>query len=105
MNKVNNSCMCYTTKVIPLAFDESMSYYEQICKLTAKMKELISFTNNELIEQLKEYIEKELISFTNNVVTEQVKEYIENEFNNMMLNTMYDAETETLTLYLVRESE
>lgn len=85
MNKVNNSCMCYTTKVIPLAFDESMSYYEQICKLTSKMNELISFANNEL--------------------TEQLKEYIENEFNNMMLDTMYDAETETLTLYLVRESE
>lgn len=84
MNKVNNSCMCYTTKVIPLAFDESMSYYEQICKLTSKMNELISFANNEL--------------------TQQLKQYIENEFNNMMLDTMYDAETETLTLYLVKES-
>lgn len=85
MNKVNNSCMCYTTKVIPLAFDESMSYYEQICKLTAKMNELISFANNELTEALKEYINQ--------------------EFNNMMLDTMYDAETETLTLFLVKESE
>lgn len=85
MNKVNNSCMCYTTKVIPLAFDESMSYYEQICKLTAKMNELISFANNELTEQLKEYINE--------------------EFNNMMLDTMYDAETETLTLFLVKEGE
>ena len=85
MNKVNNSCMCYTTKVIPLAFDESMSYYEQICKLTAKMNELISFANNELTDRLKEYINE--------------------EFNNMMLDTMYDAETETLTLFLVKESE
>lgn len=85
MDKVKNSCMCYTTKVIPLAFDESMSYYEQICKLTAKMNELISFANNELTEALKEYIDK--------------------EFNNMMLDTMYDAETETLTLFLVRESD
>ena len=85
MEKVKNSCMCYTTKVIPLAFDESMSYYEQICKLTAKMNELISFANNELTEALKEYIDK--------------------EFNNMMLDTMYDAETETLTLFLVREGE
>lgn len=85
MNKVNNSCMCYTTKVIPLAFDESMSYYEQICKLTAKMNELISFANNELTDRLKEYIDE--------------------EFNNMMLDTMYDAETETLTLFLVREGD
>ena len=27
MEKVNKVCMCYTAKVIPLAFDESMSYY------------------------------------------------------------------------------
>lgn len=85
MEKVKNSCMCYTTKVIPLAFDESMSYYEQICKLTAKMNELINFANNELTDALKEYIEK--------------------EFNNMMLDTMYDAETETLTLFLVKEGD
>lgn len=85
MEKVKNSCMCYTTKVIPLAFDESMSYYEQICKLTAKMNELINFANNELTNALKEYIEK--------------------EFNNMMLDTMYDAETETLTLFLVKEGD
>lgn len=83
MENVKNSCMCYTTKVIPLAFDESMSYYEQVCKLTSKMNELINFANNELTNALKEYIEK--------------------EFNNMMLDTMYDAETETLTLFLVKE--
>lgn len=85
MDKLRKSCMCYTTKVIPLAFDESMSYYEQICKLTSKMNELIEFANNELTETLKEYIEK--------------------EFNNIMLDTMYDPETETLTMYLVKESE
>ena len=85
MEKVKNGCMCYTTKVIPLAFDESMSYYEQICKLTAKMNEIISFANNELTDALKTYIEQ--------------------EFNNIMLDTMYDAETETLTLYLVRRGE
>ena len=85
MDKLRKGCMCYTTKVIPLAFDESMSYYEQICKLTAKMNELIEFANNELTEALKEYFNE--------------------EFNNMMLDTMYDAETETLKMYLVRESE
>lgn len=85
MDKLNKSCMCYTTKVIPLAFDESMSYYETLCKLTAKINELISFANNELEEALKEYIDK--------------------EFNNIMLDTMYDAETETLTMFLVRESD
>ena len=85
MENIKKSCMCYTTKVIPLAFDESMSYYEQLCKLTAKMNELISFANNELTERLREYIDK--------------------EFNNMMIDTMYNAETETLILYLRKDDE
>ena len=85
MENIKNTCMSYTTKVIPLAFDESMSYYEQLCKLTAKMNELIGFFNNELTKELKEYINK--------------------EFNNMMIDTMYDADTETLTLYLTKEDE
>ena len=85
MEKINKACMCYTAKVIPLAFDESMSYYEQLCKLTAKMNELINFANNELTEQLKEYINQ--------------------EFNNMMVDSMYDATTETLVLYLRKESD
>ena len=85
MEKVKNGCMCYTTKVIPLAFDESMSYYEQLCKLTAKMNEIINFANNELTERLKQYINQ--------------------EFNNMMVDSMYDAETETLILYLRKEDK
>lgn len=84
MERINKPCMCYTSKVIPLAFDESMSYYEQICRLTEKMNELISFANNELTERLKEYIDE--------------------NFSNMMIDTMYDAETETLILYLREES-
>ena len=67
-------------KVIPLAFDESMSYYEQVCKLTAKINELIEVFNGELTEQLTEYIDE--------------------RFNEIMLDAMYDAEHETLILYL-----
>lgn len=71
-------------KVIPLAFDESMSYYECICKLTSKMNEMINFLNNN--------------------ISEEIKLYIEEEFNNIMLDAMYNAETETLVLYLNNEN-
>ena len=67
-------------KVIPLAFDESMSYYEQLCKITGKINEIITVFNNELTEQLEEYIDQ--------------------RFNDIMLDAMYDAEHETLILYL-----
>ena len=70
----------YTQKVIPLAFDESLSYYEQICRINKKVNELISIFNEELTDELQKYIDE--------------------RFNDIMLDTMYDAETETLILYL-----
>lgn len=72
-------------KVIPLAFDESMSYYEQLCALIAKMNEMIKVFNGTISEELQNYIHE--------------------EFNNMMLNALYDSENETLILYLDEEVE
>lgn len=89
MEEVKKDCTCYsqkvipttyTQKVIPLAFDESLSYYEQICRINKKINELISIFNEDLTKELKEYIDL--------------------RFNDIVMNAMYDAETETLTLYL-----
>lgn len=46
----------------------------------------------------------EIICFINNVLDEKLIEYIDKRFNDIMLNSMYDAETETLILYLKNES-
>ena len=46
----------------------------------------------------------EMINFLNNNISEEIKLYIEEEFNNMMLDAMYNAETETLILYLNNEN-
>ena len=70
----------YTQKVIPLAFDESLSYYEQICRINKKVNELISIFNEQLTQDLQKYIDE--------------------KFNEIMINAMYDAQTETLILYL-----
>lgn len=35
---------CY--KILPLAYDDSLSYYEVLCKVTEKLNEVISNTNN-----------------------------------------------------------
>ena len=80
MEKINKMGCCYSQKVIPLAFDESMSYYEQVCNIKAKINELISVFNEDLTNELKKYIDE--------------------RFNDIMLETMYDAETETLILYI-----
>ncbi len=48
----------YCQKVLPLVYDESLSYYEQVCKLVNKVNELINmFTDwTEVIEELQEAI-------------------------------------------------
>ena len=79
MEKIKSNCMCYSQKVLPLAFDESLSYLEQVCKINAKLNELISVFNDELSQDLKDYIDE--------------------NFNNIMLNAMYDDETETIIFY------
>ena len=47
----------------------------------------------------------EIIRFINNILEEKLNEYIDKRFNDIMLDSMYDAKTETLVLYLTHESE
>ena len=70
----------YSYKVIPLAFDESLSYLEDIASLRHKLNEVIEFVND--------------------VIEDKITDYIDERFNDLMLNAMYDAQTETLVLYL-----
>lgn len=42
----------------------------------------------------------EIIRFINSLLEQKLNEYIEEKFNDMMLDSMYEAETETLILYL-----
>ena len=65
---------------LPLAFDDSLSYLEMTGRLVAKINELIDFCNGH--------------------IDEAIKEYIKENFSDIVLNALYDAETETLVLYL-----
>ena len=46
-------------KVLPLAYDDSLSYYELLCKVVAKLNEVVDNENqlNETFQQLKEWVE------------------------------------------------
>ena len=46
---------------------------------------------------------EEIINFINTVLEQKINDYIINMFNDMMLNSMYDEETETLILFLERK--
>lgn len=63
-----------------------------------------SLTQYQLLMKLSEKV-NELISVFNDTVDTKIKDYIDVQFNNIMLNTMYDSESETLTLYLDKTKE
>lgn len=71
-------------KVIPLVFDDSLSYYEAICKFMQKLNEVISALNNnaQCIDELQgKYIILQRNFDALEVKWEEFKTYIENEFN------------------------
>lgn len=61
-----------------------------------------ALTDYELFSKMVGYV-KELDAFVKNKLEDALKEYIDQEFNNIMMDSMYDAETETLILYLTHE--
>lgn len=58
-----------------------------------------SITEWEILQKLGEKT-NEIICFINSVLEQKLNEYIVEKFNDMMLDSMYEAETETLILYL-----
>ena len=64
--------------VLPLVFDDSLSYYECISKIAAKVNQIIGLINNDLDETIEQYINE--------------------HFNELMINATYIAETETIVL-------
>ena len=75
MDKVLYPC---GEKILPLSYDDSLSYYEQVCKLTTKVNEIVNFINSNVNEALTKYINA--------------------QFNNLIINAIYDESTETITL-------
>lgn len=61
-------------KVLPLVYDDSLSYYESICKLSNKVNEIIAYVDTELEEKFREQLDK------------------------LFINAMYDKDNETLIL-------
>lgn len=69
----------WSPKVLPLVYDDSLSYYEQVCKVVSKLNEVVELVNNEL------------------------EEYVRERIDALFINAIYDAETETLILTLGEE--
>ena len=93
MNKIESPFIRCCAKVIPLAFDESMSYYEVLCSLTAYLKEKITPALNETIEGLEE-LESYVKNYFDNL---DVQQEINNKLDEMAESGQL---TEIVTAYL-----
>ena len=73
-----NFPFCKTTTILPLTFNDSISYYEQLSKMCLTINQLISLFNQG--------------------VDTEIQKYIDERFNNLMINAIYDFATETIYL-------
>lgn len=72
-------------KILPLLYDDTISYEELLYSITNKMNEIIDYANGEL--------------------NQAIIDYINQQFNNMIINAAYDSDTETIRLYLDEKTE
>ena len=72
-------------KILPLLYDDTISYEELLYSITNKMNEIIDFANGEL--------------------NQAIIDYINQQFNNMFINAAYDSDTETIRLYLDEKTD
>ena len=82
----------YCQKVLPLVYDESLSYYEVLCKVKHKLNELIDSQN--LQDEEIKAIENELAEVQNwidNFDTTVIKELIEDYIATMIFVEINDA--------------
>lgn len=64
----------YAYKILPLVYDESLSYYEVLSKVVNKVNEVIDYVDNVMVGRIKELV------------------------SDLVIDASYDAETETLTI-------
>lgn len=74
-------------KILPLTYDDSLSYYEMCCKMLSKINEIVAAYNDNF--------------------SDMVKDEIINNLNKIMLELMYDEDAERITFFsdLVRLSD
>ena len=73
-------------KVIPLVYDESLSYYEVLCKVAKKLNEVIESVN-EQNETIENFISQDLTSEIEEIVSEELEGYVTSSELTTVLNS------------------
>lgn len=82
MKKINYVPNYHCQKILPLVYDDELSYYEDLCKLTDTMNKIIDIINDEF----------------KTLVSQKIDEF----FNDIMVDAIYKEDEETI--YLKKET-
>lgn len=79
-------------KVLPLVYDDSLSYLEVLCKIKNKLNEIIDNANNtnETVQELKNAVAK-INEWIDNFDTKYIKEIVDNYIATMIFIAISDA--------------
>lgn len=91
VNKIHPRCL----PILPTVYDESLSYYESVCKLVSKVNELVDFINNiklDIFEEAKAYTDGEIVALEGRV-TQAVKDVQEIEKELSRQYEVFEIET------------
>lgn len=82
----------YCQKVLPLVYDESLSYYEVLCKMRDKLNEVIELSNSwdDQYKQLQEAIQ-EIQEWIDNFDTTYIEQLIQEKLATMIFVEITDA--------------
>lgn len=72
----------WSQKVLPLVYDDSLSYYEVLSKVVAKLNEIIIFVQTTVVDDIKALISQYFVDLAYNESTETINftmEETENE--------------------------
>ncbi len=84
----------YCQHVLPLVYDESLSYYEVLCKIQSKLNEVIKSQNDlqDAFESMLEWVNNQLKIYTEEILNEMLDK------GQLLVELEYIAETKTLKM-------
>lgn len=62
----------FSQKVLPLVYDNSLSYYEVLEKVVYKLNEVIEFVDTSISERIAELVQQYFVSITYDSSNEQI---------------------------------
>lgn len=69
----------WTQKVLPLVYDDSLSYYEVLNKIATKLNEVIAYVTTEINDTVTELVNQYFATVTYNEETRSIRLYIGKE--------------------------